>query len=637
MASNSSESKYMKSVTKTLRHQRHRLQKQLEVYEKEQEKKLEEITNTQNVLARSLSEESANSSLEAKESVFPKRKSSLSTASGFSVNMRKISTSSSERKRSTYGETSFRQLSDPTQLNGKQLSSTTRRSLSTEEKSLPFVQAYPTRKQFIKSSLFVETSNSFDSKNGKLQSSEQRIDRQICLDVREFVNKKDSLLEYKIAISNQRDKFYKTGKTNSESSLSELNEKMRGFSKQRRTEKAESETSGRHIAGINNVYADEKAQTKENEKKIRRFSLQARNLSKNDGFVEESMGNLDKNEVIKSVSDITRTVLEKPRLKSINKKTVRSLSTCVLGANLNNEDTIQTQRKRSQTIDEIVSQAGRKSFSDDSTIDSKSQTTESDLLLNNYGNAWIDINTKRGSQVYLPALTSSCGMGNICKDASESGVNIDAAESCTTESDIQRNRNDFLMPASVSEVRKPNSKGWKILREMDLARLRNVNNPSPTPSSPNNQNSHIHTKLTSFRSVVLAAVSQNKLKEKEKEVKIKQISKERLSEISKPTESYIRQIMASEHAPRRKPQDSSSPRPLELRSVVRGLQGIRGLSQVVNANKMLRDHQNSRKKPVGREGMGRTTDALKNGKSLAEMMDDARKCRYLRHKDSDLL
>ncbi|XP_031563211.1 uncharacterized protein LOC116298797 [Actinia tenebrosa] len=189
------------------------------------------------------------------------------------------------------------------------------------------------------------------------------------------------------------------------------------------------------------------------------------------------------------------------------------------------------------------------------------------------------------------------------------------------------------------------SKGWTKLRAIPLKRLQEISDMRETertdlpvlhvrdsrlPDTPG---------LMSFRQVVLAAIKKDKEQAKldmKKKAHEGEISKERLNEIQQPTESFLRQTFDKKilhyatHAPRPLTEERPKRGP-EFHAVAKGIHGFQTLSSVVNTNRSLRADKIRKKSTLP---YTRTQDTMANGqKTISEMMDEVKNCRYLRNKE----
>ena len=153
--------------------------------------------------------------------------------------------------------------------------------------------------------------------------------------------------------------------------------------------------------------------------------------------------------------------------------------------------------------------------------------------------------------------------------------------------------------------------------------------------------------LQNFRRLALAAVATkrfsannlNSSSENHKNVvpRRKKSSKARLEDLQRPTESYLRQIVAEETSsktPLFRTRSSSMNRANARTTTASGITKIRRISQAAMATQILIDRQNRK---VAGSGISdsESRKIANQGKTLAEMMDELKDCRYLRNSTAD--
>ena len=164
-----------------------------------------------------------------------------------------------------------------------------------------------------------------------------------------------------------------------------------------------------------------------------------------------------------------------------------------------------------------------------------------------------------------------------------------------------------------------------------------VTSEESSPSSERRQNFEA---LRNFRRLALVAVAAEKLNSKnfnsssedrEGIVSKRKLSKVRLEELQRPTESYLRQIVAEQSTsktPAPKFRSKSADALTSGKPSARGVSKFRRLSHAAMATRILIDRKN--RKLVGSGSSTESRQEANQGKTLAEMMDELKDCRYLR-------
>ena len=171
----------------------------------------------------------------------------------------------------------------------------------------------------------------------------------------------------------------------------------------------------------------------------------------------------------------------------------------------------------------------------------------------------------------------------------------------------------------------------------------NENSSSKDKQSENESSASMERKrnfeaLRNFRRLVLVAVAAErfsakniKLSPENREIivpKRKLSSKARLEELQRPTESYLRQIMAEEiHS--KKPRSRSESAVNAGKTSASGVTKFRRASQAAMATRILIDRENRKVTGTGFSSLGSRKET-NQAKSLAEMMNELKNCRYLR-------
>ncbi|KAL9962460.1 hypothetical protein ACROYT_G031565, partial [Oculina patagonica] len=149
--------------------------------------------------------------------------------------------------------------------------------------------------------------------------------------------------------------------------------------------------------------------------------------------------------------------------------------------------------------------------------------------------------------------------------------------------------------------------------------------------------------LKSFRRLALVAVAAERFRAKAPEPisenhKIvfperKLLTKARLEELQRPTESYLRQIVAKEKPPKT---PNLKTRSLSLsgsnsgKTSTSALTNFRRVSQAAMATRILIDREHRKVSGSGFSDF-QSRKETNQGKTLAEMMDELKNCRYLRN------
>lgn len=159
-------------------------------------------------------------------------------------------------------------------------------------------------------------------------------------------------------------------------------------------------------------------------------------------------------------------------------------------------------------------------------------------------------------------------------------------------------------------------------------------------SNPSSERGQNFEALRNFRRLALVAVAAERFNSKnfnsssedrEGIVSKRKFSKARLEELQRPTESYLRQIVAEQTTPKTPAPKFRSKSANELtsgKSSARAVSKFRRLSHAAMATRILIDREN--RKLMGSGSSTESRQEANQGKTLAEMMDELKDCRYLR-------
>lgn len=188
----------------------------------------------------------------------------------------------------------------------------------------------------------------------------------------------------------------------------------------------------------------------------------------------------------------------------------------------------------------------------------------------------------------------------------------------------------------ISTVKAPEG----IIDHVPLSRQR-----SDDASSPSKETQRNFEALRNFRRLALVAVAAEKFRSntlksqsEDRETVAKRTgklsSKSRLEDLQRPTESYLRQIVADEDfTPVLKTRSRSLGAVTHEKTSVSGIAKFRRVTQAAIATQILLEREN-RKETKGRlssvEASVEARQEINREKSLAEMMNELKDCRYLR-------
>ena len=184
----------------------------------------------------------------------------------------------------------------------------------------------------------------------------------------------------------------------------------------------------------------------------------------------------------------------------------------------------------------------------------------------------------------------------------------------------------------ISTVKAPEG----IIDHVPLSRQR-----SDDASSPSKETQRNFAALRNFRRLALVAVAAEKFRSntlksqsEDRETVAKRTgklsSKSRLEDLQRPTESYLRQIVADEDfTPVLKTRSRSLGAVTHEKTSVSGIAKFRRVTQAAIATQILLEREN-RKETKGRFSSVEARQEINREKSLAEMMNELKDCRYLR-------
>ena len=168
-----------------------------------------------------------------------------------------------------------------------------------------------------------------------------------------------------------------------------------------------------------------------------------------------------------------------------------------------------------------------------------------------------------------------------------------------------------------------------------------LNKQNGQESSPSSESGQNFQALRNFRRLALVAVAAERFNSKsfksssddlEGSVPKRKSSKARLEELQRPTESYLRQIVAEEttsKTPAEKFRSKSENALNSGKSSASDVSKFRRLSHAAMETRILIDREN--RKSVGSGSWTGSRQEANQGKTLAEMMDELKDCRYLRY------
>lgn len=184
----------------------------------------------------------------------------------------------------------------------------------------------------------------------------------------------------------------------------------------------------------------------------------------------------------------------------------------------------------------------------------------------------------------------------------------------------------------ISTVKAPEG----IIDHVPLSRQR-----SDDASSPSKETQRNFEALRNFRRLALVAVAAEKFRSntlksqsEDRETVAKRTgklsSKSRLEDLQRPTESYLRQIVADEDfTPVLKTRSRSLGAVTHEKTSVSGIAKFRRVTQAAIATQILLEREN-RKEMKDRFSSVEARQEINREKSLAEMMNELKDCRYLR-------
>ena len=183
----------------------------------------------------------------------------------------------------------------------------------------------------------------------------------------------------------------------------------------------------------------------------------------------------------------------------------------------------------------------------------------------------------------------------------------------------------------ISTVKAPEG----IIDHVPLSRQR-----SDDASSLSKETQRNFEALRNFRRLALVAVAAERFRSntleshsEDREVTVakrKLSSKSRLEDLQRPTESYLRQIVADEDfTPVLKTRSRSLGAVTHGKTSVSGIAKFRRVTQAAMATQILLERE-SRKETKGRFSSVESRQEINREKSLAEMMNELKDCRYLR-------
>ena len=231
------------------------------------------------------------------------------------------------------------------------------------------------------------------------------------------------------------------------------------------------------------------------------------------------------------------------------------------------------------------------------------------------------------------------------KDPDNSNKSVFRKLSLSTDESKRRlhEQNNATLPAGALEGVRYRGNAWGE-RKTARRKISTVEAPQgiviSEESSPSSERRQNFEALRNFRRLALAAVAAERFNSKnfnsssedrEGIVSKRKFSKARLEELQRPTESYLRQIVAEQTTSKTPAPKFRSKSANELtfgKSSARAVSKFRRLSHAAMATRILIDREN--RKLMGSGSSTESRQEANQGKTLAEMMDELKDCRYLR-------